>query len=114
MRPLIKTKNERNYTSFNFIKPVSAKEQQNVRFVRRVKKEVYTNITDVHTLIHAQNKASPERPDAKACDKAKTARNLDSQINFERKGQSQVNLNISKKRSVHRDFVDSSEISCLQ
>jgi hypothetical protein len=52
MRPLIKTKNERNYTSFNFIKPASAKEE-NVRFVRRVKKEIYTNITDMHSLIHA-------------------------------------------------------------
>lgn len=85
-----------------------------MRFVRRVKKEVYTNITDVHTLIHAQNKASPERLNPKACDMAKTARNLDSQINFLKNGQSQVNLNVSKKRSIHRDFVDSSEISCLQ
>jgi hypothetical protein len=61
MRPLVKTKNERNYTSFNFTK--QQKPDPNIRYVRKVKKEVYTNITEMRSLIHAQNKSSAPKPD---------------------------------------------------
>ena len=78
-RPLKKTKNERNYTTYNFIKPDFALgKKEPIRYVRRVKEEIYKDPTKMKLLINVPNRANPEKRDPSETERKSIVRNLES------------------------------------
>jgi hypothetical protein len=75
---LTKTKNERNYTTYNFIKPELSSKREPIRYVRRVKEEVYKDPTKMKLIINIPNRTNPEKRDRSETERGSVARNLGS------------------------------------
>ena len=76
---MTKTKNERNYTTYNFIKPeINLSKREPIRYVRRVKEEIYKDPTKMKLIINIPNKSNPEKPDPTETERKSVARNLES------------------------------------
>lgn len=114
-KPLRKTKNERNYTTYNFTKPELTPKDP-VRYVRRVKEEVYRDPTKMKLIINLPSKTNPEKRDKSETERKSVARNLESSAMQGCLGtpKSVQVATARRPRSKMREFIDSSGVACLQ
>jgi hypothetical protein len=87
-----------------------------VRYVRRVKDEIYKDPTRMKLIINRPKKANPEKRDKSETQRISVARNLESSAMKGCLGTPRENkeaLYSSRPRSKMREFVDSSGVACL-